>query len=153
MIPATHLARRLRHLLAGQRDSQARWDLHRAMFDQAVLIVACFYAMTAYLLYDGSRELSNLTDPLDSLDLLWPVDWFRHVGVQAGGQIIAQLGLAAGFLGIVCWRFIVVRIFVSARHSHVTRRTQARTAPSITDTTSGSGSPSASGCRRAAAKS
>jgi hypothetical protein len=108
------LARRLRRLLAGPRDPKTRWSLHRAMFDQAVLIVTCFYAMTAYFLYEGSRELSNLTDPLDSLDLLWPVDWFRHVGVQAGGQIIAQMGLAAGFLGIVCWRFIVTRIFVSA---------------------------------------
>jgi hypothetical protein len=114
MIETGVLARRLRRVVAGPRDPKPRWRLHRAMFDQASLIVACFYAMTAYFLYYGSRELSNLSDPLESLDLLWPVAWLANVGVHAGGQIIAQVGLAAALLGIVWWRLIVVRIFVSA---------------------------------------
>ena len=83
------------------------------MFDQAVLIVTVFYAMTAYFLYEGSRQFSSLTDPLESLDLLWPVAWLADVGVLAGGKIIAHIGLAAGLMGIVWWRLIVVRIFVS----------------------------------------
>jgi hypothetical protein len=114
VIQGTALARKLRHILAGPGDPRPRWRLHRAMFDQAVLVVTCFYAMTAYFLYDSSRSLSALTDPIESLDLLWPVAWLREVGVAAGGQIIAQIGLAAGVLGILWWRFIVVRIFVSA---------------------------------------
>jgi hypothetical protein len=84
------------------------------MLSQARCVVTFFYMMSAYLLYDGSRNLSHLDDPLESLDLLWPVAWFADIGVRAGGQIVAQVGLAAALLGIVWWRLLPVRILVSA---------------------------------------
>lgn len=105
--------RRLRHLAGGRHLVMPRWALHDAMFQQATLIVAFFYVATAFYLYYGSRALSHIVDNEASLDLLWPVAWMPSVGLERAGKLIAHLGLSAGLLGLVAWRFIAVRIMVS----------------------------------------
>jgi hypothetical protein len=107
------LARQFRQLLAGPGPKAPRWPVHKAMFDQAALIVTFYYIATAAYLYEGSRRFSRLGDSIDQLDLLWPVRWLESVGLDDGGQLITQLGLAAAILGIVAWRFLVVRLLVS----------------------------------------
>jgi hypothetical protein len=107
------LARRLRQLLAGPGPRAPRWPVHEAMFDRAVLIVTFYYVATAAYLYEGSRRFSRLSDSLSQLDLLWPVRWLQDVGLDVGGPLIAHVGLAAAILGIVAWRFLLVRVLVS----------------------------------------
>ena len=108
------LTRRLRHLAGGSYAVPVRWPLHRSMFNQATLIVWFFYIATAYFLYDGSRAFSHIVDSVESLDLLWPVAWLPSVGLDRGGKIVAHIGLAAAFLCLLWWRFLAVRILVSA---------------------------------------
>jgi hypothetical protein len=108
-----HEANRLRHFVAGVTDRTPRWSLHREMFRQATLIVWFYYAATAYFLYEGARELSDITLPLESFDLLWPVAWLAQTGIHTGGKLIAQIGLAAGLLGLLWWRVLAVRVLVS----------------------------------------
>lgn len=107
------LAGRLRNWASGPRVRTPRWTLHREMYEQSTYIVTFFYIATAFFLYDGSRNLSDLAVSLDSLDLLWPVAWIREVGVHTGGRLIAQFGIIVGLLGIVAWRARWVRILVS----------------------------------------
>lgn len=114
MISWRALVRRSRHFAGGMVRLRPRWALHGAMFRQAEMIVWFFYVATAYFLYDGSREFSFVADSLESLDLLWPVTWLADVGLQRGGVIIAHVGLAAALLGLIGWRLLPVRIFVSA---------------------------------------
>jgi hypothetical protein len=110
----TRTARRLRHVASGAgRTGAPRWNLHGDMVRHARFIVTFYYVACAYFLYDGARDLSHLEASPDSLDLLWPVAWLSLTGVRTGGEIIAQLGLAAGLLGLVWWRVLAVRILVS----------------------------------------
>lgn len=113
MIAVRAIPRMLRDWASGPRSRAPRWSLHQTMFRQSVLLVSVYYIITAAQLYDRARNLSDLTESLDSLDLLWPIWWMRSEGVHQGGQIIAQIGLAAGLLGIVLWRLLAVRILVS----------------------------------------
>ena len=107
------LNRYLRHVAAGSYRTATRWSLHRAMFQQATLIVWFFYIASAYFLYDGARAFSHIVDSADSLELLWPVAWLQSVGLDRGGKVVAHLGLAAAVLGLLWWRVLAVRIFIS----------------------------------------
>lgn len=103
-----------RKMLGGAGPQHPRWLEHRAIFDRTAVLVQVFYAVFLYLFYDWSREITHLHGSLDSYDLLWPVRWIAHVGVFEGGRAIAQFGLLAGVAGLIGWRFLAVRILVSA---------------------------------------
>jgi hypothetical protein len=106
--------RRLRHLMGDHRPERPRWSLHLAMYNQAALVVWFFYVASAFFLYEGSRTFSQVLDAQESLDLLWPVEWLPSVGIALGGKVIAHIGLAAAMAGLLWWRFLATRVFVSA---------------------------------------
>lgn len=105
--------RHIRRALRGPCAAAPRWQAHRDMFRRAVLIVQVFYAVSAYRLYGESRPLTHLSGSVEQYDLLWPVLWLKLVPLETAGWILAHLALASGFLGVVFWRHIGVRVLVS----------------------------------------
>jgi hypothetical protein len=83
------------------------------MFQQTTLLVWFFYITSASYFYNRARDFTHLADSVGSFDLLWPVAWLSHTGLDLGGKIIAHTGLAAAVLGLLWWRFLVVRVLVS----------------------------------------
>jgi len=113
MIMRLPALRRIRRVLQGPCVEAPRWREHREMFDHAVLLVGVFYAVTAYRLYDESRDLTFLAGPVDNLDLLWPVFWMQYVPLNSAVWVLVHLALVAGLMGLLFWRFLSVRILVS----------------------------------------
>ena len=105
--------RTLERALRGAEAAPPRWSLHQRMHDRAVLIVQVYYVVTLFMLYDRGRQFTALGVQVETLDPLWPVAWLDSIDLALGGQLLAQLALAAGLLGILFWRQLWVRVLVS----------------------------------------
>ncbi len=107
------IARRLWRGLRGNERSAPRWSLHYRMFDQAVLIVQAYYAISLFMLYRRAGEMAGLGRDSTALDALWPIRWIELSGLELGGALLAHLAIVAGLLGLVFWRLLWVRVLVS----------------------------------------
>jgi hypothetical protein len=83
------------------------------MFEQAVLIVQAYYAISLFMLYRRAGEMAGLGRASPELDPLWPIKWIELTGLELGGALMAHLALGAGLLGLVLWRRLWVRMLVS----------------------------------------
>ena len=108
--PALRVVRRL---LQGPCVAPPRWLEHREIFGRAVFLVQVFYCVTAYRLYDESRELTLLTGSAEDLDLLWPVMWMDFVSLDSAVWVLVHLALGSSLLGLLLWRILAVRVLVS----------------------------------------
>ncbi len=105
---------RLRSIMRGPLRARPRWALHVRMFDQAVLIVRAFYAISLAMLYQRARDIFDLQHlAVTDLDLLWPVAWLELTGTDVGIGLVSQFALLAGLCGLLAWQMLWARILVS----------------------------------------
>lgn len=106
------LERRLRIFFGGRFRTAPKWRLHEQMASQAFFVVQVYYVVTAMLLYNSARTLRDVASDTSEMTLLWPIIWLDYVPFQLGLYYLTNAYLILGFLGIILWRFLAIRICV-----------------------------------------
>lgn len=112
MTALIRLEQRIRTGLGGTFRSTPNWSNHERMAAQAYAIVQIYYIMVAMQLSGSSRGLRDIASSASELTLLWPVAWLNFVPFDLGLFALANAYVVVSFIGIIFWRYLLVRLCV-----------------------------------------